>query len=263
MHFLICKIVIGKNLKVLSFRKFFGSYLHALIPHAGLQIRIVSGMTAFAESEERLFQQAKSITKRTSNNQPGNIISNIILRSQVEEEFKVHVYGEHGESWLKEQSVVSDMYHEMCLEKNTFIKKEFIRKYPQDWQAYLETVADFIVLGEGITWQQNTEGVEFLDSENVVANAMPPLHHFRAWDLQQEQINLQEQWQHCIANPTNIPSQYINVYDKNGDFIQKKILNNLKCLRKIKLQLNVKKTLTAYQMIKCQQLPFKFKDTRK
>ena len=47
-------------------------------------------------------------------------------------------------------------------------------------------MADFIVLGEGITWQQNTEGVKFLDSENVVANAMPPLHHFRAWNLQQE-----------------------------------------------------------------------------
>ena len=218
---------------MLSFRKFFGSYLHALIPHAGLQIRIVSGMTAFAESEERLFQQAKSITKQTSNNQPGNIISNIILRSQVEEELKAHVYGEHGESWLKEQSVVSDMYHEMCLEKNTFIKKEFIRKYPQDWQAYLETVADFIVLGEGITWQQNTEVVEFLDSENVVANAMPPLHHFRAWNFQQEQIHLQEQWQHCIVNPTTIPSQHINVYDKNRDAIQKKMLSNLKYLPKI------------------------------
>ena len=91
LHFLLCKIVTGKNLKVLSFRKFFGSYLHALIPHAGLQIRIVSGMTAFDESEERLFQQAKSITKQASNNQPGNIISNIILRSQVEEELKAHV----------------------------------------------------------------------------------------------------------------------------------------------------------------------------
>ena len=76
----------------------------------------------------------------------------------------------------------------MCLEKNTFIKNKFIRKYPQDWQSYLETVAGFIVLGECITWQQITEGVEFLDSKNVVPNAMPPTHHFRAWNLQQEQI---------------------------------------------------------------------------
>ena len=98
LHFLLCTIVIGKNLKVLSFRKFFGSYFDALIPHAGLQIRIVSGMTAFAESEERLFQQAKSYTKQTSNNQPGNITSNVIFRNQVEEELKARVYGENGET---------------------------------------------------------------------------------------------------------------------------------------------------------------------
>ena len=95
-------------------------------------------------------------------------------------------------------------------------------------------MSDIIVLGEGTTWQHNTEGVEFLDSENLVAHAMPPLHHFRAWNLQQEQTYLQEQWWHCIVNPTTIPSQYTNVYDKNGDPILKKILNNLKCLPKIK-----------------------------
>ena len=45
---------------------------------------------------------------------------------------------------------------------------------------------------------------------------------------------LQEQWQHCIVNPTTIPSQYTNVYDKNRHPIQKKILSNLKCLPTIK-----------------------------
>ena len=226
---LSCKLVIGKNLRLLSFRKFFGSYLHALNPHAGLQIRIISGMTVFAESEERLFQQAKSITKRTSNNQPGNIIGNIILRSQVEEELKAHVYGEHGERWFRKQSVVPDMYNEMCLEKNGFIKREFIRNYPQDWQAYLETVAGFIVLGEGVIWQQNTEGVEFLDSENVVAHAMTPLHHFRVWNLQQKQIYLQEQWEHCIVIQRVVLHSMSMFLKKMRSVIQKKILNNLKC----------------------------------
>ena len=92
---------------------------------------------------------------------------------------------------------------------------------------------------------------------------MPPLHRFRAWNLQQEQIYLQEQWQHCVVNPTTIPSQDINVYEKNGNPIQKKTLNTLKFPPKIKLQLNVKKTLTVDQMIKCQQLPIKVKDSRK
>ena len=67
----------------------------------------------------------------------------------------------------------------------------------------------------------------------MAPHIMPLLHHFRAWNLQQEQIYLHEQWQHCIVNLTTIPSQYINVYEKNGDSVQKKILNNLECLLKI------------------------------
>ena len=100
LYFLLCKIVIGKTLNVLSFRKFFGSNFCALISHTGSQVRTVSGITAFSESEEAPFQQAKPITKGTSNNQPGNIIRKIILRSQLEEEFKAPVYSEHEESWL-------------------------------------------------------------------------------------------------------------------------------------------------------------------
>ena len=107
---------------MVSARKFYGSYLHALVPHAGLQIRIVSGMTAFPEGEERLFQQAKSLAKRTSNNQPGNVISNILIRSQVEEELKIHLYGQHGESRVNEQNIASNLYSEMIIVKNTFIK---------------------------------------------------------------------------------------------------------------------------------------------
>ena len=128
LHFVLCKAIIESKLKVVSARKFYNSYLHALVPYAGLQIRIVSGMTAFVEGEERLFQQAKSLTKHTSNNQPGNVISNILIRSQVEEELKIHLYGQHGESWINEQNTVSHLYNEMMIVKNTFIKKEFIKK---------------------------------------------------------------------------------------------------------------------------------------
>ena len=164
---------------MVSARKFYGSYLHALVPHAGLQIRIVSGMTAFAEGEERLFQQAKTLTKRTSNNQPGNIISNIFIRSQVEEELKIHLYGQHRESWINEQNTVSHLYNEMMIVKNTFIKKEFIKKKKNanDWQSYLETIADFISLGEGVSWCQNENGIEFYDTN--LSQAMPELHHYR------------------------------------------------------------------------------------
>ena len=100
LYALLCKIVIRKTLNVLSFRKFFGSYFRALISHTGSQVRTISGITGFSESEEVPFQQAKSITKGTSNNQPGNIMRKIILRSQLEEEFKARVYSKNEESWL-------------------------------------------------------------------------------------------------------------------------------------------------------------------
>ena len=165
-------------------------------------------MTAFTEGEERLFQQAKSLTKLTSNNQPENVISNILIRSQVEEELKRHLYGQHVESWVNEQNIVSNLYNEMMIVKNTFIKKESIRKNANGWQSYLETIADFISLEEGFSWCQNENGFELYDTN--FSQAMPELHHYRSWNLHEEQEYLRKKWQYCQDNPTLIPSQSIN-----------------------------------------------------
>ena len=40
-----------------------------------------------------------------------------MLSLRVQEEFQAPAYGESGENWLKEESVVSNMYNEMRLEK--------------------------------------------------------------------------------------------------------------------------------------------------
>ena len=42
------------------------------------------------------------------------------------------------------------------------------------------------------SWQENTEIVESLGSENVVVHDMPPLYHSRASNLRQEEIYLQQ-----------------------------------------------------------------------
>ena len=69
--------------------------------------------------------------------------------------------------------------------KNTFIKKEFIRKNANGWQSYLEIIADFISLEEGFSWCQNENGFEFYDTN--CSQAMPELHHYRSWSLHEEQ----------------------------------------------------------------------------
>ena len=131
------------------------------------------------------FSTSKIINQRIPNKKPGNIISNILICRQVEEELKIHLYDQHGESWVNEQNIVSSLYNEMVTVKYTFIKKEFIRKNANDCQSYLETIADFISLGEGFSWCQNQNGIEFYDTN--LSQAMPELHYHRSRNLHEEQ----------------------------------------------------------------------------
>lgn len=69
--------------------------------------------------------------------------------------------------------------------KSTFIKKEFIRKNANDWQSYLEAIANFIRTGKGVPSCQSEAGIEFYDTD--VSPAVPELHHYRFWNLYKEQ----------------------------------------------------------------------------
>lgn len=106
LHFVLCKAITEKKIEG-DIRKNI-SHLHSFVPYAGLQIRVVFEVDASAEGEDEPFQQGKSLTKGTSNNQPGNVISNILICSQVDEELKIHLYGQFGESWVKKGNVLSN-----------------------------------------------------------------------------------------------------------------------------------------------------------
>ena len=84
-HVLIIHIYIRDNLVSLTPRKFFGVYLHAIMKHAGLQYRIVSGRSANTEKEETMFTSIKTDTKLTSNFHSDQLVSNIIILWQVRE----------------------------------------------------------------------------------------------------------------------------------------------------------------------------------
>ena len=65
-HVQIIHIYIRHNLVPLTPQKIFGVYLHAIMKHAGLQYRIVSGRSANTEKEEAMFRSIKTDTKLTS-----------------------------------------------------------------------------------------------------------------------------------------------------------------------------------------------------
>ena len=60
-HVLIIPIQIRDNLVSLTPRKFFGLKLHAIMEHAGLRYRIVSGRSVYTEKKEVMFTSIKQI----------------------------------------------------------------------------------------------------------------------------------------------------------------------------------------------------------
>ena len=61
---------------------FFGQYLHNLVVHAPPQYELVCMRSTNAESQERLFSQAKHISQRATNRKPENVVPTILLSLQ-------------------------------------------------------------------------------------------------------------------------------------------------------------------------------------
>ena len=68
LHMMLVKSVVKRNplSPKISAKKFYRKYLHALIAHGPLMVRIVSGKSANTEPEERTFNTMKTITTTTT-----------------------------------------------------------------------------------------------------------------------------------------------------------------------------------------------------
>lgn len=52
---------------------------------------------------------------------------------------------------------------------NTFFTYEFIKNNPADWQAHLERISDFLVIGEEVWWKKTEFGVELLSFQPILS----------------------------------------------------------------------------------------------
>ena len=124
--------------------KSFGRYFHSLTTHSAILYHIVSLFSLNTEDEDRMFGQAKSITKSTSNNHPNYVIENIIQRVQIE-----------GECEYKEQNKIEESdIHKLSAafgrRKNTIFSTTFMDEQALQYQAHLERIGDFLLPGEGV-----------------------------------------------------------------------------------------------------------------
>ena len=158
----------AKSPKVLTTRKLFGQYYHALMVHAPDQYRLLSGASANTEEEERTFNFLKTISTLTSNHHPENVLANAFLRMQFKEEYTK----DSGIS--KIESKISQHYQHLQTKFNTVIPFAIIRKYPWPYQAHLERIADYLAI-PGF-WKEVVNGIKFSDVDGIDATVKQKHH---------------------------------------------------------------------------------------
>ena len=140
-HVLIIHIYICDNLISLTPRNPFGVYLHAMMKHAGLRYRIVSGRSASTVKEEVMFTSIKPDTKLTSNFRSDQLVSNIIIRLQARE-----ILNNCDASNKYKNSYLRTIYRPIKVTlRNSIISFEWIRKYSNKYQCLLEQQGDFLL----------------------------------------------------------------------------------------------------------------------
>ena len=49
------------------------------------------------------------------------------------------------------------------VQQNTVISFSFLKKYCRDYQALLESIADYLIEGQGSWWRETEKGINFFD----------------------------------------------------------------------------------------------------
>lgn len=188
----------------------FGRYFHSIGVHAAALYRIVSLRSLNTEQHERMFQQAKGITKGTSNNHPQHIISNIIQRLQFEQ-------GTAESVIASQESQIKALSAKVGPMANTIISNSMMLKASVHYQAHLERISDYLVLGPGVWWKKVSEGIMFLDgtSEEDFRDVGPPLQHFRSNSLTDIELYLHQKWEACCSSGVELPATSIRYYGQD------------------------------------------------
>ena len=230
LHAIMCHSIFDrKNSKSMTYRKFYGKYYHGLITHAPFQYRLVSGSASNAEDKKRVFNKIKRITANTSSNHQGHIIGNLFIRFQVEQKHAKDLKEDNDAKTVQHE--ISKLYNAVDKLPNTVVPYEFMARKPRVWHAHLERIADFLLLGEGVWWSQEEEGICFNDGPQKPSKHIegPQMHHFRSSTLKIEAEYLQDCWKSILDNRIPVPIHEI-ISDKDNGVIKRTATDFVKAL---------------------------------
>ena len=215
VHAKLCINLFGKP-KTMSSRKLFGRYYHALTSHSPLLQRIITPRLLNAETEERMFGQCKPITRCTSNQHAHHIITNILVRLNAEEQ----AHENEINTQKKQENDIKKLAQVLPPKQNTVIPYKWLSHHSIHYQAHLERISDYLVLGPGMWWQYIQDGVEFFDVQspsNIPVS--PAVFHFRSTSLQDVDLHLLSVWEKCVEDEVRLPASKIETYTANGNLL--------------------------------------------
>ena len=212
LHHELCRELL--NPLHISRTKMFGNYLHALSSHAPQQHEILCLKSVNTENHERFFGQARRSASLTSNRTPENIIFNILLRLQAKRSIGNLLNPIH-----KSDSQVRRAASNLKKLSGTRFSKSFVSRRKHSWQAHLERISPFLVYGKGVWWHDTDEDYSFLDGATDPEYHLegPQLLHYRSSTLKDVTYRQRSCWQTILRNSIEIPTETINIYDKEGE----------------------------------------------
>lgn len=110
-----------------------------------MQHRLISGKSCNVEEQERVFSTITNITKSTSSYHPSHIIGNVFVRLQAEKQMQAF----QSSCVSKQQASVSKLAASLRPYGNTIIAHRIAEKHSRSWQAHLERISDFLLIGKG------------------------------------------------------------------------------------------------------------------
>ena len=211
-HFVLLKDVISINKlsEKMTRDRFYGKYKHNLLVHAPIQYRLISGESINCEGEERYFNSIRNITSGTTNNKPGHLIGNLIVRQEVESACKEkYEFEKTKDSTLREISALGIKLQE--IQYNSLFTYNYIQNNSADWQSHLQRISDFLIFGENVWWKKTDFGIEFFDVDNIPEklDLNPKVHHFRSANISTVTKELDEHWTSILEKNICVPTHEI------------------------------------------------------
>ena len=156
----------------------FGLYYHSLLIHGPVQYEIVCLCFVNTEANECMFNSVKVVVDQCTNRHPDNVVTKVLLHVQ-SKQIENSLIGSEG-SLQNQDNRVSKSNFLPCYKGTVIPDNYYIESRKSSFQAHLEQISNFLILGPGVWWEKDNDTVVFRDGNKDLCfrEHGPSFRHF-------------------------------------------------------------------------------------